>query len=112
MVERSIDLDIVFYSLADKTRRDILKRVSAQALSISALAKPYKMSFAAIAKHVGVLEKAKLVTKRREGKQQIISAAPETIKFVGSHLEEYEKMWNERFDALDALLKKTKKINI
>jgi DNA-binding transcriptional ArsR family regulator len=104
MVEQLVSLDIVFKSLADATRRDILKRVSKESLSISALAESYKLSFAAIAKHVSVLEAAKLITKRREGKQQIISLVPKTIETTVTHLEQYEKLWEERFDALEKLL--------
>ena len=104
MVERSINLDTLFQALADQTRRDILKRVSKAELSISKLAEPYKMSFAAIAKHVSVLEAAKLITKRREGKQQIVSIVPKTMSVATTHLEQYEKMWNARFDALEELL--------
>ena len=104
MVELTIQLDTIFGSLADGTRRDILKRVSRRDLTISELAKPYAMSFAAIAKHVGVLEKAQLITKRRNGKEQIISASPKTISIATSHLGAYEKMWQERFDRLEKLL--------
>lgn len=106
MVEQSINLDTVFQALADQTRRDILKRVIKTELSISNLAEPYKMSFAAIAKHVSVLESAKLVSKRREGKQQIISASPKTIAVATNYLEQYEKMWTTRFDSLEQVLKK------
>ena len=108
MVERSINLDTLFQALADKTRRDILKRVSKAELSISVLAESYKMSFAAIAKHISVLERARLIAKRREGKQQIVSVVPKTVGAAVSHLELYEKMWNTRFDALDDLLHKSK----
>ncbi len=107
MVEYSIDLNTVFGSLADETRRDILKRVSKREHSISELAKPYKrfMSFAGIAKHVSILESARLITKRREGKRQIIGIAPKAVKVAITHLEKYEKVWNDRFSALDELLK-------
>ena len=104
MVEQRANLDIVFKSLADATRRDILKRVSKESLSISALAAPYQMSFAAIAKHISVLEAAKLITKRRQGKQQIISVVPKTIETAVTHLEQYEELWRDRFDALEKLL--------
>ncbi len=104
MVERNINLDTLFQALADQTRRDILKRVSKAELSISKLAEPYKMSFAAIAKHVSVLEAAKLICKRKEGKRQIISIVPKTMMIATTHLEQYEKMWNTRFDALETLL--------
>ena len=98
-------LDNVFGSLADSTRRDILKRVSQAELSISTLAQSYKMSFAAIAKHVNVLEAAQLVIKRKEGRQQIISANPKTLHIASTHLELYEKLWDERFAALAEYLK-------
>lgn len=106
MVERSINLDTLFQALADQTRRDILKRVSKAELSISKLAEPYKMSFAAIAKHISVLEAAKLITKRREGKRQIVTIVPKTMTMAKTHLEQYERMWNARFDALEDLLSK------
>ncbi len=105
MVEQSINLDALFQALADQTRRDILQRVAKTELSISKLAESYKMSFAAIAKHVSVLETAKLVSKRREGKQQIVSIVPKTMAVATTHLEQYEKMWSARFDALEKLLK-------
>ena len=104
MVEYAINLDTVFASLADKTRRDILRRVIEKPRSISELAKPYKLTFAAVAKHVGVLEAARLVSKKRVGKQQIIRAEPMTIAAATNYLEEFEKMWNTRFDALEKLL--------
>lgn len=105
MVERSCRLDTIFQALADQTRRDILRRVSNVDVSISTLAKPYKMSFAAIAKHVAVLESAKLVTKRRDGKQQIVSLVPKTMTTAQAHLEQYQKLWESRFETLDELLR-------
>lgn len=105
MVEQSIDLDNIFQALADQTRRDILRRVSEASLSISDLAQSYRMSFAATAKHIVKLERANLVIKKRVGKQQIISAVPKTAEAAATHLELYEKLWNERFDALELVLK-------
>ncbi len=101
MVELSNSLDAVFHSLADSTRRDILKRVAKKELSISTLAKPYTVSFAAIAKHVSVLEKAKLIQKRRLGKEQLISAVPKTISSTLAYLAYYEKIWEPRLTALE-----------
>lgn len=103
MVE-SIGLNLIFGALADATRRDILKRVSREERTISELAEHYAMSFAAIAKHVSVLEKARLVTKRQKGKQKIVRISPETVKVATAHLSEYEKVWGARFDALEKLL--------
>jgi len=108
MVEYSnanLELDALFHSLADGTRRDMLRRVSQKPLTISELADSYTMSFAAIAKHVSVLERAKLVSKQRRGKEQVVSVAPKAIKIAASHLKQYEKLWNERFNRLDTLLK-------
>ncbi len=106
MVEHSIDLDCVFFALADQTRRDLLRRVAKREHSISDLARPYALTFAAIAKHVRVLEVAQLVVKRREGRLQIIGANPKAIEIATAHLEQYEKVWNSRFDALTTYLKK------
>jgi DNA-binding transcriptional ArsR family regulator len=97
-------LDLIFQSLADATRRDILRRLSRAEQTISELARPYAMSLAAIAKHVGVLERAGLVTKERTGKEKVVRVVPATLKAAEEHLSEYEKLWAARFDALEALL--------
>lgn len=106
MVECIAPLDLIFQSLADATRRDILMRLSRAEQTISELARPYAMSLAAIAKHVTVLEKAGLVTKERSGKEKIVRIVPTTLKVAERHLSEYEKLWNARFDALEELLSK------
>jgi DNA-binding transcriptional ArsR family regulator len=104
MVECNPSLDRVFHSLADSTRRDILKRVSRDEHTIGQLAKPYAVSLAAIAKHVSVLERAGLVTKERSGKEKVVRIVPETFQAAEQHLSEYEKLWAARFDALENLL--------
>lgn len=104
MVEYTLNLDLIFSSLADPTRRDILKRVSKKNLSISEIAKPYKHSLAAISKHLMVLEKAKLIIKHRQGKTQIVRLSPTALKDADNYLKHYEVIWNQRFDALDKLL--------
>ncbi len=105
MVEYTINIDLVFSSLADATRRDILKRVLHQAQSIGELAESYQhMTFAAVAKHISVLEQAGLVLKKRAGRQQIISANGTALHAATDVLEQYQMMWESRFDALDALL--------
>jgi DNA-binding transcriptional ArsR family regulator len=106
MVEYTADpLNLVFHSLADGTRRDMLRRLSRAEQTISELARPYAMSLAAIAKHVNVLEKSGLVTKARHGKEKVVALVPETIRAAEAHLSEYEKLWAARYDALDALLR-------
>ena len=104
MVECIASLDLVFHSLADATRRDILRRLSRAEQTISALAAPYKVSLAAIAKHIGVLEQAGLITKERTGKEKVVRLVPATLKAAENHLSEYEKLWAARYDALEALL--------
>lgn len=105
MVELSLNpLDAIFGSLADPTRRDILKRVAKKEMSVSDIAKPYKLTFAAISKHLKVLEKAKLIIKRRQGKEQIIQLSPSSIKDAAKYLQEYEKLWDHRLDSLERYL--------
>lgn len=104
MVEYTLQLDNIFASLADPTRRDILSRVARGELSIGELAERYSMSFAAISKHLKVMERAKLIVKRREGKKQMISLAPEALMTADEYLEQYRRMWQSRYDKLDALI--------
>jgi DNA-binding transcriptional ArsR family regulator len=104
MVELKTDLDRIFGALADATRRDILKRVSRKEHTISELAESYAVSLASIAKHISVLEKAGLISKRRNGKEKVIQITSKTIKVAAAHLSEYEKIWSDRFDALEKLL--------
>lgn len=104
MVECMAPLDLIFQSLADGTRRDILKRLSRAEQTITELAKPYKVSLAAIAKHISVLERAGLVEKERAGKEKIVRLMPTTLKAAEDHLSEYEKLWAARYDALEELL--------
>ncbi len=108
MVEYIFDtnysIDNIFQSLADPTRRDILARLCRGELTVSALALDYDISLAAVAKHLKILEKAKLIAKRKQGRQQIAAINLETVGFATEQLEEFKKLWNERFDTLDDLL--------
>ena len=104
MVEYSLQLNSVFGSLADGTRRDILKRVAKRELSVGEIAKPYRLTFAAISKHLMVLEKAKLIVKRREGKQQYVQLAPAQLKNAADYLANYQKLWENRLDSLENYL--------
>ncbi len=110
MVEYKTDLDAVFHSLADPTRRDILRRVMHKELSVSEVARTYKrhMSLAAVSKHVRVLENARLVQKRRVGKQQFIAPSPPALKNASEYLERYRELWEERLDQLSVFLKNNK----
>lgn len=105
MVEHTYNLDYIFQALADPTRRDILAQVSRRSLSVGEIAEKYDLTFAAVSKHLKVMEKAKLVVKQRRGKERIVTAAPNTVHQASDYLKRYEAMWNERFDALDTYLK-------
>jgi DNA-binding transcriptional ArsR family regulator len=101
---REDEADAFFHALADRTRRDILRRVLAGEHSVSALAAMYDMSFAAVQKHVAVLERAGLLTKRRQGREQLASGDVEAVRTVSSMLDELEDVWRGRIDRIDALL--------
>ena len=106
MVEYSLNLDNIFGSLSDPTRRDILKRVAKKSLTIGEIAKHYKLTFAAISKHLQVLQRAKLIVKTRRGKEQMVELYPKSLAGVDEYLKKYEEIWNQRFDRLEDLLKK------
>lgn len=97
--------DAFFHALADRTRRDILRRVLAGEHSVTALAAKYDMSFAAVQKHVAVLERAGLITKRRSGREQLASGDVEAIRSVASMLTELEEVWRGRIARIDDLIK-------
>jgi DNA-binding transcriptional ArsR family regulator len=101
-------LDSLFGALADRTRRDILTRVMSADASVSELAARYEMSFAAVQKHVAVLERAGLVTKRRDGREQRVAGNPEAVRRANSLLERFEQIWQARISQLDDLLTDSK----
>jgi DNA-binding transcriptional ArsR family regulator len=96
--------DRIFQALADTTRRDILVRAILQEQSVSALAGHYEMSFAAVQKHVAVLERATLVTKRRHGREQIVQGNASTLRTAAALLDAYEQLWIERATQIADLL--------
>lgn len=107
MVEYTLSLDTVFDSLADPTRRDILERVAKAELSVSEIALPYDMSLAAISKHVKILERAKLIVKRRRGKEQLVSMNASGLADADNYLQRYKELWEQRLDSLDKYLEST-----
>jgi DNA-binding transcriptional ArsR family regulator len=96
-------LNQLFRALGDTTRRDILRRTLLQEVSVSGLADEYAMSFAAVQKHVAVLERAGLVTKKIEGRERFVRAAPESLARARQCLEALEELWRHRLNALDSL---------
>lgn len=98
------EVDAIFQALSDATRRDIMTRVIEREQSVSELAGRYAMSFAAVHKHVTVLDRAALVTKQRRGREQIVAARPQTIGRVRQLLEDYEQLWRGRIDRMQGIL--------
>ncbi|WP_235735511.1 ArsR/SmtB family transcription factor [Nocardioides alcanivorans] len=96
--------DAMFHALADRTRRDILRRVLAGEHSVSTLAANYDMSFAAVQKHVAVLERAGLLSKRRAGREALASGDVEAVRSVRSMLTELESLWRGRIARIDELI--------
>lgn len=107
MVEYTLQLDSTFSALSDPTRRDVLSRVSRQELSVGEIAKHYDLTFAAVSKHIKVLEKARLIVKRKRGKEQIVRAAPQALADAYSYLDGYKRLWDTRLDALEIYLKES-----
>jgi DNA-binding transcriptional ArsR family regulator len=98
------EVDRIFRALADATRRDIVRRALLAEESVSQLAQDYDMSFAAVQKHVAVLERAGLVTKETRGRERLVRANPVVIRQASALLDAYERLWQARIDRLDALL--------
>lgn len=99
-----VEIDRVFHALADRTRRDILNRAIDGEESVSALARNYAMSFAAVQKHVAVLERATLVTKEPRGREQIVHANGPTIAKAIALLDQYEQLWIDRANRIADVL--------
>jgi DNA-binding transcriptional ArsR family regulator len=101
------EVDRIFQALADRTRRDIVRRTMCEDASVTALAQRYDMSFAAVQKHVAVLERADLVTKQRRGREQLVRSNPATVHQAQQLLDRLESMWRDRLDRLGNLLQDT-----
>jgi DNA-binding transcriptional ArsR family regulator len=97
-------VDRVFHALADATRRDIVTQTLREEQSVSALARRYPMSFAAVQKHVVVLEGAHLVTKRRQGREQLVRGNVETMRAASLLLDRAAAVWQWRVDRMSDLL--------
>ena len=98
------EIDHVLHALADATRRDLLRRAADGELSVSRLADGYAMSFAAVQKHVAVLERAGLVTKARHGREQLVRTDPVAVARARHALDELEATWRDRVDRMADLL--------
>ncbi|MBW8881347.1 MAG: winged helix-turn-helix transcriptional regulator [Asticcacaulis sp.] len=101
-------LSLTLNALADPTRRAILARLSLGETTVNELAEPFEMSLPAVSKHLKVLEKAGLISRSRSKQWRPCKLEPEPLKAVDAWLGEYRKMWEQRFDRLDAYLKTLK----
>ncbi|WP_416984745.1 ArsR/SmtB family transcription factor [Streptomyces sp. T028] len=97
-------LDRIFHALADPTRRDMVRRCVDDGLSVSRLAAAYPMSFAAVQKHVAVLERAGLVSKRRRGREQLVRTEPDALARARQALDDLEALWRGRVERMSGLL--------
>jgi DNA-binding transcriptional ArsR family regulator len=101
---RETELDRLFQAFADSTRRDIVRRVMVSEYSVSGLAGLYAMSFAAVQKHVAVLERASLVSKEKRGREQIVRGNHEGLQKARRLLDEYEAIWRQRVGRIADIL--------
>jgi DNA-binding transcriptional ArsR family regulator len=101
------DFDRVFAALADHTRRDIVRRTISAEEGVLELASHYPMSFAAVQKHVAVLERAGLITKQRIGRRKVVRTNPKALLVARRLLDQYEGLWRARIGRMHALLAQT-----
>jgi DNA-binding transcriptional ArsR family regulator len=98
------DFDRMFGALADATRRDIVRRAIDEAEGVAELAEHYPMSFAAVQKHVAILERAGLVTKQRIGRRKVVRTNVHGLRMARRLLDRYEELWRGRIDRMAGLL--------
>jgi DNA-binding transcriptional ArsR family regulator len=103
-MQTAADADRIFGALADGTRRDILRRAIADQEGVAELADHYPMSFAAVQKHVAILERAGLVTKERRGRRLVVRIRVEGLRDAEALLDEYETLWRGRIARMADLL--------
>jgi DNA-binding transcriptional ArsR family regulator len=100
----ALDPDMLFGALADGTRRDIVRRAMAGEEGVAELAAHYPMSFAAVQKHVAILERAGLVTKQQVGRRKVVRTNVEGLRAAQRLLDQYEQLWRERVVRMAALI--------
>ncbi len=104
MVEHNASLNQTFAALADPTRRAILARLRQGSCTVGALAEPFSMSLAAVSKHLRALERAGLVAREVEGREHHLSLNAEPLRAAAEWTADYREFWDERLDALEAML--------
>lgn len=106
---RSADLDASFAALSDATRRGVLEQLGRADASISDLAEKFQMTLTGMKKHVGVLERARLVTTEKVGRVRTCKLGPRRLEDVTAWLEKYRQLWEARFDELDNVVEELKR---
>ncbi len=107
-VQTNLDFDQVFGALADATRRDIVRRAIDAEEGVAELASHYPMSFAAVQKHVAILERSGLVTKRRIGRRKVVRTNLAGLLVARRLLDQYEELWRGRIDRMTELVSQEK----
>ena len=102
-------LDSIFHALSDPTRRSILRAVASREKTVGEIAKPYRVSLAAVSKHLKVLESANLIHREKRGSFQVVRLNAQTLKTAEEWLSYYEKFWNQSLDALQTYFEGEKK---
>ena len=105
-MEDRLSIDRVFAALGDPTRRDIVRRAIEGREGIAELAQYYEMSFAAVQKHIAILERAGLIHKQRAGKRKLVRTNLEALRIARSLLDEYEDLWRGRIDRMAEIIEK------
>jgi DNA-binding transcriptional ArsR family regulator len=105
MVEDVTELDAVFHALANGARREMLGRLAVHALTVGELAEPLRMSLAAASKHIKVLERVGLVEQTVAGRRHVCRLVPLPLASAAGWLRFYERLWDERLDALENLFR-------
>jgi DNA-binding transcriptional ArsR family regulator len=103
------NLDTTFAALSDPTRRAMIDRLSHGPASVHGLTEPFALSQQMISKHIAYLVRARIVIKRKRGRESVCTLRPEAIKTVSDWATNYRRCWEERFDKLDVVLKRMKK---
>src|SRR5512132_362303 len=103
-MQTTFDFERVFRALADATRRDIVRRAIAGEEGVAELAEHYPMSFAAVQKHIAILERAGMVTKERIGRRKVVRTNLKKLRVARRLLEQYEKLWRGRVARMTALV--------
>jgi DNA-binding transcriptional ArsR family regulator len=100
----ALDHDQLFGALADATRRDVVRRAIEGREGVAELASHYSMSFAAVQKHIAILERARLVSKHRIGRRKVVRTNLERLRVARRLLDRYEELWAERVDRMAQLI--------